>query len=40
VFGLLATTIAAKVNEDYGIGYHWVGLPDNAISLYFALNNS
>ncbi|WP_375334322.1 YifB family Mg chelatase-like AAA ATPase [Flagellimonas sp. C4] len=31
VFGIEATTIAVEVNIDKGIGYHLVGLPDNAI---------
>ncbi|WP_223550399.1 YifB family Mg chelatase-like AAA ATPase [Aestuariivivens sp. NBU2969] len=31
VFGVDATTIAVEVNVDTGIGYHLVGLPDNAI---------
>ena len=31
VFGIEATTIAVEVNVDKGIGYHLVGLPDNAI---------
>jgi len=31
VFGVEATTIAVEVNVDRGIGYHLVGLPDNAI---------
>ncbi|MEX0290114.1 MAG: YifB family Mg chelatase-like AAA ATPase [Flavobacteriaceae bacterium] len=31
VFGVEATTITAEVNVDTGIGYHLVGLPDNAI---------
>src|SRR5690554_3583241 len=31
VFGVEATTIAVEVNVDNGIGYHLVGLPDNAI---------
>lgn len=31
VFGVEATTIAVEVNVDIGIGYHLVGLPDNAI---------
>ncbi|WP_425075740.1 YifB family Mg chelatase-like AAA ATPase [Psychroserpens sp. S379A] len=31
VFGVEATTIAVEVNVDTGIGYHLVGLPDNAI---------
>ncbi|MCM4163028.1 MULTISPECIES: YifB family Mg chelatase-like AAA ATPase [unclassified Arenibacter] len=31
VFGVEATTITVEVNIDKGIGYHLVGLPDNAI---------
>ena len=31
VFGIEATTITIEVNVDQGIGYHLVGLPDNAI---------
>ncbi len=31
VFGIEATTIVIEVNVDKGIGYHLVGLPDNAI---------
>ncbi len=31
VFGIEATTIIIEVNVDKGIGYHLVGLPDNAI---------
>ncbi|MEZ4811845.1 MAG: YifB family Mg chelatase-like AAA ATPase [Allomuricauda sp.] len=31
VFGIEATTVAVEVNVDKGIGYHLVGLPDNAI---------
>lgn len=31
VFGVEATTITAEVNVAIGIGYHLVGLPDNAI---------
>ncbi|WP_350285661.1 YifB family Mg chelatase-like AAA ATPase [uncultured Croceitalea sp.] len=31
VFGVDATTIVVEVNIDKGIGYHLVGLPDNAI---------
>ena len=31
VFGVEATTITVEVNVDRGIGYHLVGLPDNAI---------
>jgi magnesium chelatase family protein len=33
-FGVEATTITVEVNIDKGIGYHLVGLPDNAISKY------
>ena len=32
VFGVEATTITIEVNVDQGIGYHLVGLPDNAIN--------
>ena len=32
VFGVEATTIVVEVNIDKGIGYHLVGLPDNAIT--------
>lgn len=31
VFGIEATTITVEVNIDRGVGYHLVGLPDNAI---------
>lgn len=31
VFGVEATTITMEVHMDKGIGYHLVGLPDNAI---------
>ena len=31
VFGVEATTITVEVNTDNGVGYHLVGLPDNAI---------
>ncbi|KPM33585.1 Mg chelatase, subunit ChlI [Croceitalea dokdonensis DOKDO 023] len=31
VFGVEATTVVVEVNIDKGIGYHLVGLPDNAI---------
>jgi magnesium chelatase family protein len=31
VFGIEATTIVVEVNIDQGIGYHLVGLPDNAV---------
>ncbi len=31
VFGVDATTITVEVNIDQGVGYHLVGLPDNAI---------
>ncbi len=31
VFGVEATTIIVEVNVDTGVGYHLVGLPDNAI---------
>src|SRR5690554_1805250 len=31
VFGVDATTITIEVNIDKGIGYHLVGLPDNAV---------
>ncbi len=31
VFGVEAATITVEVNTDSGIGYHLVGLPDNAI---------
>ena len=31
VFGVEAQTITVEVNVDKGVGYHLVGLPDNAI---------
>lgn len=31
VFGVEATTITIEVNIDKGVGYHLVGLPDNAV---------
>ena len=31
VFGVDATTITVEVNVDKGVGYHLVGLPDNAV---------
>lgn len=31
IFGIQATTITIEVNIDKGIGYHLVGLPDNAV---------
>lgn len=31
VFGVESTTITIEVNIDKGVGYHLVGLPDNAI---------
>ena len=31
VFGVEATTITVEVNTDSGVGYHLVGLPDNAV---------
>ncbi|WP_372919695.1 magnesium chelatase domain-containing protein, partial [Salegentibacter sp.] len=31
VFGVEATTITIEVNVATGIGYHLVGLPDNAV---------
>src|SRR5690606_619820 len=31
VFGIHATTITIEVNIDKGVGYHLVGLPDNAV---------
>ncbi len=31
VYGIEATTITVEVNIDKGIGYHLVGLPDNAV---------
>ena len=45
VFGIEATTITVEVNVSQGIGYHLVGLPDNAIRessyrISAALNNT
>lgn len=45
VFGVEATTVTVEVNVDKGIGYHLVGLPDNAIKesnyrIAAALNNN
>ena len=45
VFGIEATTITVEVNIDKGIGYHLVGLPDNAVRessyrITAALNNN
>lgn len=45
IFGVEATTITVEVNIDQGIGYHLVGLPDNAIKessyrISAALNNT
>ncbi|MDO6811373.1 YifB family Mg chelatase-like AAA ATPase [Tenacibaculum soleae] len=45
VFGIEATTITIEVNIDKGIGYHLVGLPDNAVRessyrISAALNNN
>ncbi len=45
VFGVDATTIIVEVNIDKGIGYHLVGLPDNAVRessyrISAALNNN
>ncbi len=45
VFGIEATTITVEVNIDKGIGYHLVGLPDNAVKessyrISAALNNN
>lgn len=45
VFGIEATTITVEVNIDNGIGYHLVGLPDNAVRessyrISAALNNN
>nr|WP_298998994.1 YifB family Mg chelatase-like AAA ATPase [uncultured Allomuricauda sp.] len=45
VFGIEATTVVVEVNVDKGIGYHLVGLPDNAIKesqyrIAAALNNN
>ena len=34
VFGVEATTITVEVNVDKGVGYHLVGLPDNAMIRY------
>lgn len=31
VFGVEASTVTVEVNTDNGVGYHLVGLPDNAI---------
>ena len=31
VFGVEASTITVEVNVDKGVGYHLVGLPDNAL---------
>ncbi|MDO4727721.1 MAG: YifB family Mg chelatase-like AAA ATPase [Bacteroidota bacterium] len=31
VFGIEATTVTVEVNIDKGVGYHLVGLPDNAV---------
>lgn len=31
IFGVTATTVTVEVNVDKGIGYHLVGLPDNAV---------
>ena len=31
VFGVEASTVTVEVNVDKGVGYHLVGLPDNAI---------
>ncbi|HZJ19156.1 MAG TPA: magnesium chelatase, partial [Pricia sp.] len=31
VLGIEATTVTVEVNVDTGVGYHLVGLPDNAI---------
>ena len=31
VFGVDSTTVTVEVNVDKGVGYHLVGLPDNAI---------
>ena len=31
VFGVEASTVIVEVNVDKGVGYHLVGLPDNAI---------
>ena len=45
VFGIEATTITIEVDIDKGIGYHLVGLPDNAVRessfrISAALNNN
>ncbi|PRX54701.1 YifB family Mg chelatase-like AAA ATPase [Flagellimonas meridianipacifica] len=45
VFGIEAITVVVEVNVDKGIGYHLVGLPDNAIKesqyrIAAALNNN
>ena len=45
VLGIEAITVAVEVNVDKGIGYHLVGLPDNAIKesqyrIAAALNNT
>ena len=45
VFGIDATPITVEVNIDKGIGYHLVGLPDNAVKessyrISAALNNN
>ena len=45
VFGIEATTITVEVNIDKGVGYHLVGLPDNAVRessyrISAALNNN
>ncbi len=45
VFGIEATSITVEVNIDKGIGYHLVGLPDNAVRessyrISAALNNN
>ncbi len=45
VFGIEVTTIIVEVNIDKGIGYHLVGLPDNAVRessyrISAALNNN
>jgi magnesium chelatase family protein len=31
IFGIEVTTVTVEVNIDKGIGYHLVGLPDNAV---------
>ena len=38
VFGIEATTITVEVNIDKGIGYHLVGLPDNAVRERISLD--